>query len=172
MHPWRDSGSLMLDPVLYAPADIISSVAGSHETLLPEVAGLIGGHLQPNHPLLRFCKVMQLARYLSLAEPGDSVTYPLCEVLSWSRGTLPILAEGQAINRRMRLTIDSRGIKSIDMVSEKSEESAVIGSSRSSHAYIVGSVESLSGVGIEFQVSLFFYEFRIPANQALSSSSE
>lgn len=155
MYPWRDTQSLMLDPVLYAPTDMISSAAGFQRTLLPEVAGLIGSHLQSNHILLRFCKVIQLARYLSLAEPGKAVTYPLCEVLSWSRGTSPILAkQGQIIDRRMRLTIDSRGIKSIERVSDSPDGENVTGSSRSSHAYIVEPVERLSGVGIEFQVSL------------------
>lgn len=157
LYPWRGARSLMLDPMLYTTAESISRTAGFQKTFLPEVADLIGGNLQPSHPLLRFCKVIQLARYLNLAELGDAVTRPLCEVLSWSRGTSPIFVEGgQSIDRRMRLTIDSRGIKSIGMVSESesSEENTVMGSSCFTHVYIVESVKGLSGVDIGFQVSL------------------
>lgn len=155
MYPWREAVPLMLEPLLHTSAESISSAAGFDKTLLPEVANLVGGHLQPNHPLLRFCKVIQLARYLSLAELRDAVTYPLCEVLSWSRGTCPILVEqGQTIDRRVRLTIDSRGIQSIERLSDSSEESTAMGSSLSSRAYVVESAEHLSGVGIEFQVNL------------------
>lgn len=155
MYPWRDAAPLILDPVLYAPIEIISSAAGFHKTLLPDVADLISDHLQLDHPLLRFCKVLQLAQYLSFAEFGNAVVHPLCEVLSWSRGTCPILVEqGQAVNPRVRLTLDSRGIKSIERVSDDLEESTLIDLSLSSHAYIVESAEQLSGVGIEFQVSL------------------
>lgn len=155
MYPWRDAVPLTLDPVLYAPTEILSSAAGFSKSLLPDMAGLIGGYLQLSHPLLRFCKVMQLAQYLRLAESGNAVTHPLCEVLSWSRGASPILVEqGQAVNPLMRLTIDSRGIKSIERLSEKLEQSATMGLSLYSHAYIVESVEQLSGVGVEFLVSL------------------
>lgn len=154
-YPWREAVPLMLEPLLHTSAESISSAAGFDKTLLPEVANLVGSHLQLDHPLLRFCQVIQLARYLSLAEPGDAVTYPLCKVLSWSRGTCPLLVEqGPIIDRRVRLTIDSRGIQSIERLSDSSEESTVMGSSRSSRVYVVESAEHLSGVDIEFQVSL------------------
>lgn len=144
-----------LDPVLYMPTEILSSAAGFPKSLLPDMAGLIGGHLELAHPLLRFCKVIQLAQYLSVAEYGNAVTHPLCEVLSWSRGASPILIEqGQVVNPWIRLTIDSRGIKSIERLSDQLEKSTAIGLSLYSHAYIVESVEQLSGVDVEFLVSL------------------
>lgn len=155
MYPWRNAAPLNLDPVLYVPTEILSSAAGFLESLLPDMADLIGGYLELTHPLLRFCKVIQLAQYLSVAEFGNAVTHPLCEVLSWSRGASPILIQqGQAVNPWVRLTIDSRGIKSIESLSDKLEKSTVIGLSLYSHAYIVESVEKLSGVDVEFLVSL------------------
>ncbi|KAK1245515.1 hypothetical protein MKX08_005144 [Trichoderma sp. CBMAI-0020] len=167
MYPWREAAPLILDPVLYAPPEIISGAAGFDKTLLPEVADLIGSHLQLHHPLLRFCKVKQLAQYLSLTDFDDAVIHPLCEVLSWSRGTRPVLVEqGQAVNPRMRLTIDSRGIKGIERVSDSAEESTVIGLSLPSHAYIVESVQQLSGVGIQFQLGMS--RLRVPASANIS----
>ncbi|KAL7921836.1 hypothetical protein ACQKWADRAFT_294567 [Trichoderma austrokoningii] len=156
MYPWRDVAPLTLDPVLYAPTDILSSAAGFPKPFLPDIAGLIGSHLQPNHALLRFCKVIQLAQYLNSAESGNAVTHPLCEVLSWTRGTAaPILVgQGEAVNPRMRLTIDSRGIKSIERLSDTLEGSTALGLSLFSHAYIVESVEQLSEVGIEFSLGM------------------
>ncbi|KAL7902765.1 hypothetical protein HDV64DRAFT_266767 [Trichoderma sp. TUCIM 5745] len=151
MYPWRDTAPLDLDPVLYVPTEILSSAAGFPKSFLPDVAGLIGGHLELTHPLLRFCKVIQLAQYLSVAEPGNAVTHPLCDVLSWSRGASPILVEqGQAVNPWIRLTIDSRGIKSIERISDQLEKSTAIGLSLYSHVYIVEPVEKLSGVDVEF----------------------
>lgn len=155
MYAWRGAPALMLEPVICAPTEIISSAAGFHGMLLPELAGMVGGHLQVEHPLLRFCKVLQLAKYLSSSEFDNAAVYPLCEVLSWSRGTSPVLVEqGQAADPILRLTIDSRGIKSIDRVSDNSQESNSIGLSLPSHAYIVGSVEQLSEIDMEFWVSL------------------
>jgi hypothetical protein len=159
IYPWREVVPLMLDPVFYAPAEIISSAAGFHKTLLPELAELVGGYLPVSHPLLRFCKVIELARYLSL-EFGEAATYPLCEVLSWSRGTSPVLVEpGQTSTRRMRLTIDSRGIRSIDTVPNGPEESTFVDCSLYSHAYIIEPIENLSGICVEFQVSLSSKQF-------------
>ncbi|KAL6910158.1 hypothetical protein GGI43DRAFT_389463 [Trichoderma evansii] len=155
MYPWREAVPLMLDPVLCAPTEIISSAAGFHKTFLPEVASVIGGYLQLDHPLLRFCKVLQLAQHLSSAESGSAVTYPLCEVLSWSRGTSPILIEqGQTVDPRVRLTIDSRGIKIIERVSDSSRERTSIGLPIPSRAYIIESVERLAGVSIEYQLGM------------------
>lgn len=160
IYPWRNVAPLELDPGCCAPPELISSAAGLHRTLLPELADIIGGYLQPHHALLRFWSVLRLAKELSTAEMDSAVTYPLCEVLSWSRGASPTLVEqGQAANPRVRLTIDSRGIERIERVSDHSQETTR-DLSTNSHAYVVELVEQLSGVSIEFQVGLASMPFR------------
>ncbi|UKZ86356.1 uncharacterized protein TrAFT101_002191 [Trichoderma asperellum] len=154
IYPWRTVAPLELDPGCCASPELISSAAGLHRTLLPELADIIGGYLQPHHALLRFCSVIRLAKELSRAEMDYAVTYPLCEVLSWSRGASPTLVEqGQAANPRVRLTIDSRGIERIERVSDDSQETTR-DLLTNSHAYVVDLVEQLSGVSIGFQLGM------------------
>ncbi|KAL6910159.1 hypothetical protein GGI43DRAFT_389466 [Trichoderma evansii] len=165
IYPWRNILPLELAPGRHVSSELINSIAGFHRTFLPEVAGLIGGHLPVDHLLLRFCNVLRLAEELSSAEItcNDAITYPLCEILSWSRGTSPILVEHQTVNPRLRITIDSRGIQRVERVSDRSQETTS-DVPVASYVYVVESVAQLSGVSIEFQLGMSRLQVPTSAN--------
>ncbi|KAK1252819.1 hypothetical protein MKX08_004006 [Trichoderma sp. CBMAI-0020] len=102
------------------PPEMISEICGFGRVLLPEMALLIQSHSR-EHILWRFCSVLQLLRDLELAQTLETATYPLPKVLSWSRGEAPKLVEDQSLaGPLVALTIDARGLKSIQRISEPS----------------------------------------------------
>lgn len=162
-YPWRKAAPLKLLSSAsggWASWDFmkkISDICGYKTVLLPELSTLIIGRLPHRHFRLleSFCSVSQLAEELHKVEADKATIYPLYAVLSWTRGKLPQLVQHEQLaDSPMRLTIDSRGIKTIERISESLESPATEDSKILAHslAFIVEPVEKLQSVEIEFQV--------------------
>lgn len=136
------------------PPEMISEMCGFQDVFLPEIAQLIQSHSK-SHDLWRYCSVLKLVRDLELAEPLETATYPLPKVLSWSRGELPVLVQdGDLAGPFIQLTIDARGIKSIERIPQVAASTAGEIPS-SSFVFAVEPVDELLDAKIEFEVCKF-----------------
>jgi hypothetical protein len=136
------------------PPELISKICGFQNTFLPEVpeAAQLVQRFSQSHVLWRLCTVLQLVRELESAENKEAVSYPLPEVLSWSRGKSPKLVQDESLaGAFIRFTIDARGIKSIERISDPPQRPAA-GIPSPSRVFLVQSVEKLSTCRIEFEV--------------------
>lgn len=133
------------------PPEMISEICGFRDVFLPEVAQLIQSHSE-RHCLWRYCSVLKLVQDLELAESLETATYPLSQVLSWSRGEDPRLVQDEHVARPfIELRIDARGIKSIERISNIPTNT---GSEipASSFVFAIEPVEKLSDAKMEFEV--------------------
>lgn len=134
------------------PTDIVSKICGFRKNFLPEVTRIIQSHSK-KHILWRLCSVLHLVRELDSVETDETVVYPLPQVLSWSRGSLVQLVDDpNTAGHFIRLTIDSRGIKSIERISETPANNTAGEIPNPSFMFVVEAVEKLSGVTVEFEV--------------------
>ncbi|UKZ60298.1 uncharacterized protein TrAtP1_001578 [Trichoderma atroviride] len=150
MVPHRFMSSATLER---CPPEVISEICGFGRVFLPEVALLIQSHSR-EHILWRFCSILQLLRDLELAETLETATYPLPKVLSWSRGEAPKLVQDQSLaGPWITLTIDARGIKSIQRISELSR---ITGSELPppSFVYAIEPIESLQHAKMDIELGM------------------
>lgn len=143
------SYSALTDP---SPS-IISKLCGFKKEFLPEIATLIQSYSQSSI-LWRFDAVLQLAEELNFAKADESaITRSLSEVLSWSRGSSPKLVQNELIDLDpfVCLIMDSRGIKSINRISELSATTAAR-TSIHPNVLIIEPAETMKSTEIEFMV--------------------
>lgn len=76
-----------------------------------EIAEIIRDHSSEHGLFWRYSSARSLADELSQTVPTTVESLPLCELLSWERGGLPVLTTASDCLPVVRLTIDSRGIK-------------------------------------------------------------
>lgn len=67
----------------------------------------------------RYCSALDITRRLSTAASYGLHSVPLCRVLAWERGGLPIIDEASSQLPVVRVTIDSGGIRKVERMSEK-----------------------------------------------------
>lgn len=153
-YPWRRMVplKLMSSATLESPPpEIISEICSFRDVFLPEVALLIQSHSKL-HILWRYCSVLKLVRDLELAESLETATYPLPKVLSWSRGEPPELVQDERlVGPFIQFTVDARGIKRIERISEVSISTG-IEMPNPSFVFAIETVERLLDAKIEFEV--------------------
>lgn len=146
------SYSALADP---SPS-IISKLCGFKREFLPEIATLIQSYSRSSI-LWRFDATLQLAEELNFAtaDEEEAITCALSEVLCWSRNGSPDgspkLVQDELVDPFVCLIIDSRGIKSINRLSE---HSATLAAQISIHPnlLIIEPVETVKSIDVEFRV--------------------
>lgn len=132
-------------------SEMISRICGFQKIFLPEMIRLIQSHSKL-HIIWRYCSAIQLAQELGSAKAEAAVVYEVPKVLSWSRGSLLELVQDERLaGSFIRFTIDHRGIRSIDRISDTPASTAGE-MPASSCVFAVESVERLSDAKIEFEV--------------------
>lgn len=135
------------------PPNTIEKICGFKSALLPEMARLIQS-FSLSSSLWKFCSVLQLMKELKSAEMVvEVVACPLSKVLRWTRGSSsPTLVEDeQTADPYVHVRIDSRGIQSIERVSEAlaNKASRV---SRYPHFFVTELAETVETIKVFFQV--------------------
>ncbi|KAH8129422.1 hypothetical protein LI328DRAFT_163056 [Trichoderma asperelloides] len=158
-YPWKGMAPLKL-PSYSALADpspsIISKLCGFKREFLPEIATLIQSYSRSSI-LWRFDATLQLAEELNFAtaDEEEAITCALSEVLCWSRNGSPDgspkLVQDELVDPFVCLIIDSRGIKSINRLSE---HSATLAAQISIHPnlLIIEPVETVKSIDVEFRL--------------------
>ncbi|KAL7916015.1 hypothetical protein GGI35DRAFT_431322 [Trichoderma velutinum] len=133
--------------------EMISRICGFRKIFLPEVIRLIQSHSKL-HIIWRYCSAIQLAQELGSAKAEAASIYEVSKVLSWSRGSSPNLVQDESLaGSFIRFTIDHRGIRSIDRISDTPAN--ITGEMPvSSCVFAVESVEKLSDANIKFELGL------------------
>ncbi|KAK4446919.1 hypothetical protein QBC34DRAFT_496513 [Podospora aff. communis PSN243] len=123
--PWRDAPhlSLELSPPPAPPASPMSALGLSHFNKLPvELVQQIWQNSTAS-TLWGYARVLDIAHHANESAPSQAtlVTVPFSRVVSWERGSQPvlsptprILAKAQGPPQTTRITIDSEGIRAIE----------------------------------------------------------
>ncbi|KAI1506026.1 hypothetical protein F5X99DRAFT_404574 [Biscogniauxia marginata] len=117
--PWREAPSILCDdefPVAPNPLVLEGYALSELRKLSPEIIKTIQG-FSATSLLWRFSSALELARFSSVAAPSELISIPLCQLPVWERGGVPIRATSRQAPF-MRLTIDSRGIKTVERLPE------------------------------------------------------
>lgn len=125
-NPWRRAPNLHLYDD--GPAITPSVLAAAEKLAIPlrllptEVTEIIRGYSSEHDLFWRYSSARSLADELSYTVTTTVEFVPLCELLSWERGGLPVLTTASDCMPVVRLTIDSRGVKRAESLPKDTAE--------------------------------------------------
>lgn len=154
-NPWRRAPNLHLYDD--GPAIIPSVLEAAEKLAIPlrllptEITEIIHGYSSENDLFWRYSSARNLADELSYTVPTTVEFLPLCDLLSWERGGLPVLTTASDCLPVVRLTIDSRGIKGAESLPKDTAEDHY----RSDNMrFVVQDRSQLQGILAAFKVHL------------------
>ncbi|PTB60980.1 hypothetical protein M431DRAFT_71299, partial [Trichoderma harzianum CBS 226.95] len=167
-YAWREMQPLEM-PSYSALADLpphlISKICGFQKSFPPEITTMIQSYF-PSSFFWRSCSTLQLIEEMDSAELHEVVTCSLSNVLCWSRGSVPKFVEsGQTADPYVRLIMDSRGIKSIERISEDSANNA-FRIFKYSDVFLIEHAETIKTIMVEFLLGMS--RLHIPAPPEIS----
>ncbi|KAL7796906.1 hypothetical protein V8C43DRAFT_329315 [Trichoderma afarasin] len=155
-YAWREMQPLELPSysALTNPSPhIIRDLCGFQKTFPPEIVKMIQSH-SPSSAIWRFCSTLQLMEELDSSKRHEVITCSLSEVLRWSRGSVPEFVESQqTVGPYVCLVIDSRGIESIERISEDSANDA-FHVSRHPRVFMVELAETTKTIQVKFLLDM------------------
>lgn len=105
------------------------------------------------HLLSCYAAVLDLARDVASVPLTSPMTFPLADISSWERGSIPILAtEGQSLLPFVRVTIDFAGLKRIERLPRAREPGQKLEQRVSDCVFIVEKQEYLEDARAQFKV--------------------
>ncbi|KAK5997944.1 hypothetical protein PT974_00312 [Cladobotryum mycophilum] len=158
IYPWRASAPLALprhDFFRDSNIPFASDACGlpGLKTLPSELNEMIWRDAQ-EHIVWRYCHVVQLAKEMQAAQEEEPIILMMSEIHQWRRGGPPVLQDVPDHESSIRITMDSRGISSIERVSKEVLARQAGEPQDHTKRYIVRSVRSMIMIRAKFQFGL------------------